>query len=230
MFEYRVYDKKEGRYLDCNNAPMLGMNGELFFHQKGATWATSEEPDRYVYEPSVGRSDVNGTLIYAGDLVECLADACSVYLVEPNNWVKDIYYDDGLGYYMFETWKPRIVGNVHDARTSDAALYCIYVVEKNWNGLLSWLLDWGWTIQDLLKYENANDLFHDIVKNERKCAEHWYTDHFACLAPADGDTVYVNETGDIVQEDDPNASRRMVHSISRFNCRRLLEHVRALYQ
>lgn len=72
----------------CSNAPMLGMNVGLFFYQKRSTWATSEDPDRNEYEPSIGRRDVNNDLIYAGDLIECCEGLSGVYLVHPDNVLK----------------------------------------------------------------------------------------------------------------------------------------------
>ena len=229
LHAFRVYDKKEGRYLDCNNAPMLGMNGELFFHQKGATWATSEDPDRYEYEPSIGRRDVNNDLIYAGDLIECCEGLSGVYLVHPDNVLKDFYCDDDLEYHLEDTFKPRIVGNVHDNPLPDTALPEIYVVVKRWRGLLRRLYDRGWTINDLLKYKNGNDLFHDIVKNERKCSDHWYTDHFLGGNWHHGDTVYVDPCDKIVGKNNIVAIRRMLWKIDRTDCNGLLERVKGIY-
>lgn len=213
----------------CSNAPMLGMNVGLFFYQKRSTWATSEDPDRNEYEPSIGRRDVNNDLIYAGDLIECCEGLSGVYLVHPDNVLKDFYCDDDLEYHLEDTFKPRIVGNVHDNPLPDTALPEIYVVVKRWRGLLQRLYDRGWTINDLLKYKNGNDLFHDIVKNERKCSDHWYTDDFIGGDWNNGDTVYVGKNGEIVNANNLWASRRIVCEIDRFDCNGLLERVNTFY-
>lgn len=234
MNEFRVYDKKEGRYLDCNNAPMLGMNGELFFHQKGATWVTSEESDRYEYEPSIGYMDVDDNIIYAGDIIESLSDVTGVYLVHPNNSLTNLHYTDEITYHLEAgTWQPRIIGNIHDKKLPDIALPEICIVEKNWQGFLQWLLDWGWTIKFLLQYKNAEDLFHDIVRNERACSKHWYTDYFNKELQKgwqDGDVVYVDDYGFIVDENEPGAIKCTLHIIDRLGCRKLLKDVKNLYE
>ena len=234
MNEFRVYDKKEGCYLDCNKAPMLGMNGELFFHQKGATWVTSEDPNRYEYEPSIQRKDIDNNLIYAGDLIECSGNNPGVYLVHPNNVLTNFNSHDCIKYYLDDdTWKPRVIGNIHDKSIQDATLSQIYVVVKDWQGLFQWLLDWGWSIDDLLKYENGNDLFHDIVKNERQSSTQWYTDYFDgdyYNDWSDGDTVYIDSYGEIVNEDNPDAIKCTLRIIDRFDCRKLLDSVKYLYE
>ena len=211
MNEFRVWDKKEKRYLDFKTL-MLGMNGELFFPQKGGTWVTSIEPGRYEVEPSIGQRDVNNYQIYAGDFIECWGGISGIYWVHPNSVLTQIDYPYHIKYHLENTWKSCIVGNIHDNPLPDTALSQIYIVVKDWRGLFQFLLDRGWSISDLLKYENSNDLFHDIVKNERKCSKQWYTDVFTGYNWNDGDTVYVDKNGKIAGEDDPEASIGTLHT------------------
>lgn len=69
--EYRVYDKKRKKFV--NDEIYLNPNGELLKPNKsflGWTKPTFVSENRYVYQKSIGLSDMNNKEIYVGDYVK----------------------------------------------------------------------------------------------------------------------------------------------------------------
>ena len=246
--EFRVWDNEEKRYLDCTEAPMLGMNGELLFRQKNLSFATCEKKDRYLVEPSIDYLDIKKQLIYVGDIVECDDDYEGVYLIKTNRLAIGVLDDKNKNFISRNLHNFNIVGNVHDENLSDDALPFIYIVEKQRKGLFQWLQDSGWTINDIMKYKSGNDLFHDIVKKERKCAKQWYTDILIKLKYKSYDIVYEDDSGElIIKKKDKNNSlykdsqgrainvkEKTIHEltvlkINRYNCKKILDTLKDLY-
>lgn len=103
----------------------------------------------------------------------------------------------------------------------------IYVITNEWEGLFKYLLNW-WDIDKLKKYDNGEDLFHDIINMEWRWSKYWCTDVLVNIGFEDGDVIYVNSKGRLCTNKDKDASKKVIHEINLGNCRQLVEELKKM--